>query len=412
MGSPDPTHRSRGSKGWNAITLLLCVATVIAGIQMVSRLEVPSSKVGDQLAQTSSPSVSKRGASFLGLDHGSERGSRQSLQQLEADQLALSATTHKILAGVYAVDNFALNLSIPAYSSSGQIWLIWEEPLQRYMEERNMEITNLVTTINLLDQPQQEALKKLTDNPIKLGPTRYMQRFSYQGQFKIDRIEMKRYPFNSLSLPLILEASDPFGKLNYSNLRIIPDTGGSGLGQFKAITGWINEGWSVAEFKHVYTSGLGDQNRASSTYSQIAFESIYRTSTWASLWNMFQPLAVVMTMVILIPKLEPQVWDVRIGTPVTILLTLVFLQQSYKSSLPTLPYLTFIDKVYAYSFTVTLLTFALSIFMLRRTNHANRIKNLEQRATALRKLDLIDNLYAPIVMVTAVLATALAWSMS
>jgi hypothetical protein len=239
-----------------------------------------------------------------------------------------------------------------------------------------------------------------------------MQRFSYQGQFKIDRTDMRLYPFNSLSLPLILEARDPQGQLNYSSLRIIPDTGGSGLGQFKAITGWINEGWSVAEFKHLYSSGLGDQNQASTTFSQIAFESLYRTSTWASLWNMFQPLAVVMTMVILIPKLEPQVWDVRIGTPVTILLTLVFLQQGYKSSLPTLPYLTFIDKVYAYSFTVTLLTFALSIWMLRRNNQAHLIQSPEERAAALLQLDMIDNLFAPIVMVSAVLTTALAWTMS
>lgn len=412
MERPDPIQRRSGSKGWNAITLLLCVVTVIVGIQMVGRLEVPSSKVEDQLTHTSSPSVSKRGASHLGLDYSIERGSRQSLKQLEADQLALSATTHKILAGVYVMNNFGLNLSIPAYSSSGQIWLIWEEPLQRYMDARKMEINDLVSAVNLLDQHPQESLKKLTDEPIRLGPTRYMQRFSYQGQFKIDRTDMKRYPFNSLSLPLIIEAVDPFGNLNYSNLRIIADTGGSGLGQFKAITGWINEGWSVAEFKHVYTSGLGDQNRASSTYSQIAFESIYRTSTWASLWNMFQPLAVVMTMVILIPKLEPQVWEVRIGTPVTILLTLIFLQQGYKNTLPPLPYLTFIDKVYAYSFTVTLLTFGLSIWMLRRTNQAHLIHDPKHRAMALRQLDLVDNLFAPVVMVSAVLATGLAWSTS
>ena len=412
MGSPEPSHRSRSRRGWNVLTLLLCVATVIAAIQMVSRLEVPSSKVGDQLAQTSSPSVSKRGASSLGLDHGGERGVRQSLKQLEVDQLALSAATHKILAGVYVTNNYDLNLSIPAYSSSGQIWLIWEEPLQLYMQARNLEIANIVTALNLLDQPQQDVLKKLTEAPVRLGPTRYMQRFSYQGQFKIDRADLRRYPFNSLSLPLVLEARDPRGELNYSSLRLIPDTGGSGLGQFKAIIGWINEGWSVAEFRHAYTSGLGDLSRATSTYSQIAFESLYRTSTWASLWSMFQPLAVVMTMVILIPKLEPQVWDVRIGTPVTILLTLVFLQQSYKSSLPTLPYLTFIDKVYAYSFTVTLLTFALSIWMLRRTNQAHLIQRPEQRAAALHQLEMIDNLFAPLVMVSAVFATALAWTLS
>ena len=127
---------------------------------------------------------------------------------------------------------------------------------------------------------------------------------------------------------------------------------------------------------------------------------------------MVQPLAVVMTMVILMPKLEPQVREVRIGTPVTNLLTLIFLQQGYKDTLPPLPSLTFIDKVYAFSYTVTLVTFGLSIWMLRRTNQAHLIHDPKQRATALGRLDLVDNLFAPVVMVSAVLATVVAWSTS
>jgi hypothetical protein len=412
MGSPDPLHRSRHSRGWNVLTLLLCVALVIGGTQMVSRLELPASKVGDLIVQTSSPSVSRRGSSRLGLDDGGERGLQQNLQQLEADQLALSATKHKILAGIYAANNFGLELATPAYSSTGQIWLIWEEPLQRYMESRQMSIDNVVTILNVLDQPARQALEKQTEAPIRLGSDRYVQRFTYQGKFKIDRIAMKHFPFNSLSLPVILEAGDPYGMLNYGNLRLIADTGGSGLGQFKAISGWINEGWSVAEYKHIYNSGLGDQEISSVSNSQIVFEAIYRTSTWASIWNMFQPLAVVMTMVILIPKLEPEVWDVRIATPVTILLTLVFLQQSYKSGLPPLPYLTFIDKVYAFSFTVTLLTFALSIWRLRRANLVAAIENDERRCRARKQLELVDHLFAPVVMVSAVVATTLAWATS
>lgn len=412
MGSPDPLHRSRHSRGWNVLTLLLCVALVIGGTQMVSRLELPASKVGDLIVQTSSPSVSRRGSSRLGLDDGGERGLQQNLQQLEADQLALSATKHKILAGIYAANNFGLELATPAYSSTGQIWLIWEEPLQRYMESRQMSIDNVVTILNVLDQPARQALEKQTEAPIRLGSDRYVQRFTYQGKFKIDRIAMKHFPFNSLSLPVILEAGDPYGMLNYGNLRLIADTGGSGLGQFKAISGWINEGWSVAEYKHIYNSGLGDQEISSVSNSQIAFEAIYRTSTWSSIWNMFQPLAVVMTMVILIPKLEPEVWDVRIATPVTILLTLVFLQQSYKSGLPPLPYLTFIDKVYAFSFTVTLLTFALSIWRLRRANLVAAIENDERRCRARKQLELVDHLFAPVVMVSAVVATTLAWATS
>ena len=40
-----------------------------------------------------------------------------------------------------------------------------------------------------------------------------------------------------------------------------------------------------------------------------------------------------------------------------ILLTLVFMQQAYRDSLPSLPYLTALDGLYAFSYLVTLVFF-------------------------------------------------------
>ena len=65
-------------------------------------------------------------------------------------------------------------------------------------------------------------------------------------------------------------------------------------------------------------------------------------------WNLLAAVAllVVMAMVLLVFKVRPDEQDARAGIPVTVLLTLVFLQQTYRDELPQLPFLTFLDQVY------------------------------------------------------------------
>jgi hypothetical protein len=55
----------------------------------------------------------------------------------------------------------------------------------------------------------------------------------------------------------------------------------------------------------------------------------------------------------------------RLAIAPTVLLTIVFMQQSYRDTLPTLPYLTFLDCLYSYSFVVTLGFFGLFIWASR-----------------------------------------------
>jgi len=69
------------------------------------------------------------------------------------------------------------------------------------------------------------------------------------------------------------------------------------------------------------------------------------------------PLLVVMVMVLLVFKIRPDEQDARAGIPVTVLLTLVFLQQVYRGELPDLPFLTFFDQVYVIAYVITLFAF-------------------------------------------------------
>ena len=71
--------------------------------------------------------------------------------------------------------------------------------------------------------------------------------------------------------------------------------------------------------------------------------------------------------------MRPDEQDARAGIPVTVLLTLVFLQQVYRDELPDLPFLTFLDQVYVIAYVVTLIAFVLLIWIGRRYSEVEKI---------------------------------------
>jgi hypothetical protein len=70
-------------------------------------------------------------------------------------------------------------------------------------------------------------------------------------------------------------------------------------------------------------------------------------------------LLVVIGIVIASPSLPGSLGDVRLAIPTTALLTLIFLQQSYRADLPPLSYTTFLDMLYIYAYLVSIVFFLL-----------------------------------------------------
>ena len=97
---------------------------------------------------------------------------------------------------------------------------------------------------------------------------------------------------------IAIEADDVEGGLGYSSLRFEPDIRNSGMGLFAGtgIIGWLNRGWSIAEYRHNYATnfGLGGLDR---DYSLIVYDITFGTSAWSAFWRLMLPLLVVMVMV-------------------------------------------------------------------------------------------------------------------
>ena len=363
---------------------------------------------GDFLELTSASSANR--PSKQGMADLLNRGSLPNRHALELDRQQLSSTPMKISVGIYAMNNYGIDPQVPSFDSTGYMWFKWGDELQQYLLKSGLDVWKVMSPVNLLDIPQSADTVMVptgSDKPIKMKDGTWYQTVAYKGKFYIDRKDFRRHPFTRLSLPIMLEADDIL--LSYGNFRIVPDLQGSGIGQFiDANTGWVNLGWSMAEYKHHYDTDFGFGEGASD-YSQLVFDVTYASDPWSAFWKILVPLATVMAMVVGATKMDPEQWEVRLTMPVTVLLTLVFLQQSQDSGMPRLPYLTFLDEVYVVAYSLTLGSFLLMLWGCRRYYSALKIEDPVAQKKVLDRLDKSDDYWPAAVILAGMIAISICW---
>jgi hypothetical protein len=114
-------------------------------------------------------------------------------------------------------------------------------------------------------------------------------------------------------------------------------------------------------------------------------------------------------MVLLVSKVRSDAQDSRASIPVTVLLTLVFLQQDYRSELPKLPFLTFLDQVYVVAYVITLVAFVLVIWIGRRYQDLEGLPSDEQRERQRSRLQKLDEIWPLAMVAFTTLSILLCW---
>ncbi len=394
---------------WNLLSILSLLLAATLGILAILRIDVTPVQTRDSLRlASSSRALTIDPAQLPSNGWNTLRGELLNSSETEVDQAALEAAPFRVQVGVYANTMSELDMSVPSFASSGSAWMIWNEALERYLQANGATIDQRLSLFNALITDAPPSLQAVAASPTRLPDGNYYQQFTYRGRYLLDRASFRHYPFMSISLPLTIEADDVDGGLDYRKLRLEPDIRNSGMGYNAHILGWLNQGWSIAEYRHQYATNFGLGGRESD-YSLVLFEISFGTSAWASFWRLLLPLVVLMTMVLLVFKLRPDEQDARASIPVTVLLTLVFLQQAYRGELPALPYLTFLDQVYVVAYVVTLVAFVLVIWIGRRYASMEMIEEGPARESMRQRLVDLDSSW-PLVMVGfSAVAISICW---
>ncbi len=396
---------------WNILALVSILMAVMLSIIALSNLNVEAVKGRDSLRLSSGSRALTTDPRRLPPDGWSSlRGTRLVGPELEADIKSLNEAQYRVRVGIYANSTYDLDLSVPSFSSNGYIWLRWQQPLQDYLDEQELSLSDRIGLVNVLLSDAEPELIPVQEEPVKLEDGDYYQLYKYVGRFYVDKASFVRFPFLTVSLPIAVEAVDVDGSFDYSRFRFEADVQNSGMGLYAGtgIIGWRSRGWSIAEYRHNYSTnfGLGGDE---DDYSTVIFDITFGTSSWSAFWRLILPLMVVMTMVLLVFKVRPDEQDARAGIPVTVLLTLVFLQQVYRDELPDLPYLTFLDKVYVIAYVVTLVAFVLLIWIGRRYSDVDKIPEGPLRDRLEMRLQVLDEVWPMAMVVFCAVAVAFSW---
>ena len=391
-----------------AVSVLVLIAALSTWVSTVEPREFPSKDSVVALKQLKSPLATQ-----LDLNPAQGEDSLNLVQDLyktkaELEDAPLGPETDEVRVGVFLLNNYDLDMTVPMASSTGKVWLRWKEPFQRKLEAAKVTAADLLIFPNQI-QAWNGQTSVVGDAPTRLANGDYYQRIRFDNNFYVEHLGLEHYPFQTLHIPLMIQINNAQGDFNFRNLRLIPDRLDSGVGRFIDLNGFVMRGWNIAEFRTTFNSDFGLEKDPTSkqrlSLSEVIFDVIYSRSVRSSIWTLFQPLAIVMATVILSPSLSSRFWDIRIAIPATAILTMVFLQQSYRADLPQLPFLTFIDRIYAICYVLCLACFALYVWA------ANRLHNTdsEREAVVARQIDQVDWQFQCFCVISLIIGGLLSW---
>lgn len=291
---------------------------------------------------------------------------------------------HPVRLALRLQDLRGLDLSTKTFKAQGDVLLEWDAGLQARLQAGELDAQRLVRFVNQVEgwnslfEPTGPAQALGASGSSGAGAAagtgsggRFSQTFRFEGLFYVNAFDLHSAPFLNVSLPLILEVADDRLALEADGVLLEPlrdsdrQTGGG-----VAMAGFDFEGSAVEAALHRRENPF-HPGRVQ-TFSRAVLRLDYRTDRVASALRWILPLLLVMAVVLLAPSLDSGRDDLSFGLPSAGLLTLVVLQEGYQSHVPSTPYLTFLDQLYAYSYGVAVAVFLLFVWG----------GNLRARATA------------------------------
>lgn len=247
----------------------------------------------------------------------------------------------KVTLGLYVKNIYDIDLASNTYYLTAYLWARWtgeNDPTA------TLELINAVDEWGLMLTPLYPEPKKLSDG------SNY-QILRIQGRF-YQPFDLVNYPLDSQKLTLLVEnSSDTVDKVVY-----VPDTTDSGFDKSLLVPGWQVEDMHLDSLAHDYGTGFGDPAEPG-VYSTLRFSLNLVRQQNMFLWKLLLPLLIVLVTNWLALVLDPGMDEMRAAMPATALLTTVFLQQASLDAIPAVSSLVLMDKIYAVTYLVVLLTF-------------------------------------------------------
>jgi hypothetical protein len=253
----------------------------------------------------------------------------------------------RVSVGLHLRNVEVINLEENSYFASFVLWVSWRGERD---PSKGLRFVNLLEAWAL-------TLAPVYDEPLTLPDGRKYQRFVGEGRF-FHKFELASFPLDSQRVVLELEDA----QRAETELVLEPDPASSLAPDLK-IPGWSVRA-PVLEVDHVsYPGALGLP--AEGAHSRARFGVTLERPWRVFFITMFPPILLVMMCCWFIFFLRPLHVEARVGTVITALLTIVFLQLAFTDDLPYLGTTVLLDQVFNFSYAVITAVLAECVMVMR-----------------------------------------------
>ena len=308
-----------------------------------------------------------------------------------------------IYAGIHLEKIYELNLNSRTFTADGEIWLEWLPDVEDLLQRHGTDPAELITLANRIET-WDSTFAASNAGPRQLSGGRRQLLFHFSSRFYDDEVDFRRDPFDVLRVPIIIELEPLWTSQKYADLRLLPEPSNDNLvGSLGSLSGYQLERASFTPYLRQSSNSMGTWYRPQ--LSQVRLEVIYQSNLWPGIVNWIIPLMIINSIVLMAPSVEGTLSDVRLAIPSTALLTLIFLQQSYHSSLPKLPYTTFLDDLFTTSYLIAMALFGLFTWGYNVYVAAPD----EQKASTMRRINQADMRFQYLSLGLLVLTAVISW---
>jgi hypothetical protein len=357
-------------------------ALILGGLLLALVLLVPITSL---ISLTRLPMEQNPMAKILPMPWAAQGNELPIIEQLQPNSInEMQATL--IHGGIHLENIYDLSLKNKTFSADGRFWLEWPEAVQKELEKQSLQPIQLIDFVNQVTK--WEGRLEADNAQATQRGNKWFQSFNFSMQFNIHQLNLSRYPFNNLNLPITLAINPIHAGLMQRQILLLPARTQQGIiGEYANLDGYQLQSAQINPELRTYRTDYGLKQTIKA--SQLNINLKYSSSFWPAFIALLLPLIIILLIVLISPYLESSLGDIRIAVPSTALLTLVFLQQGYVANLPPSPYLTYLDRLYAVSYLicVSLFTlFAWSSNVFERTP-------AEQREKIVKRLDTFDRYF-------------------
>ena len=268
--------------------------------------------------------------------------------------------------GINLTNIWDLDLSSKTFNAEGYIWMKWDD-LPSWLEEWDPEVLKKpIKSIGFVNAVERYDFIEESEPSVPWVDSdgKNIQWLFFSGKFIARDLDLKKFPFENILLPVEIEFDDFFS----TEAKFTYKSSGETVAQNKSLHGYKFLGSKVLVRNHVYPTDWGQSEAKehfgldTTKYTNLRVDLSYNRSFRSSFLSIFLPLVIVMLVVVLTPLIELENIDAKIALPASVLLVLVFLQDSYKKMIPLgLEYPTYADYLYAICLSVTSMVFIWSV---------------------------------------------------